>query len=51
LNLQLHMQSVSINNKILGSNPAHDEVYSIHHNAIKFVCNLRQIGFFSQYFY
>ena len=37
LNLQLHMQSVSIITKDLSSNDAHAEVYSLQHYVIKFV--------------
>jgi len=33
-------------NKAVRSNPAHDEVYSIQHYAIKFVSDLRQVGGF-----
>jgi hypothetical protein len=32
--------------KVGSSNPANDEVYSIQHYVIKFVSNLRQIGYF-----
>ena len=31
LDLQLHMQSVPITINVASSNPAHGEVYSIHH--------------------
>jgi hypothetical protein len=31
----------------VSSNPAHGAVYSIQHNVIKFVCDLRQVGGFS----
>jgi hypothetical protein len=37
LDLQLPGQSVSIINKVVGSNPVHGEVYSIQHYVIKFV--------------
>jgi len=40
--LQLPTQSVSITTKVLGSNPAHGEVYSIQLYVIKFVSDLRQ---------
>jgi len=38
------MQSVSITAKPVNSNPAHGEVYLIHHYVIKFVSDLRQVG-------
>ena len=45
--LQLPVQSVPITTKALSLNPAHGEVYSIQHYAIKFVTDLRQVsGFF-----
>jgi hypothetical protein len=31
---------------IMSSNPAHDEVYSIQHYALKFISDLRQVGGF-----
>jgi hypothetical protein len=34
---------VSIITKVVSSNPIHGEVYSIQHNVIKFVSNLRQV--------
>ena len=37
LDLQLLMQSVPITTKVMSSNPAHGEVYSIKHYVIKFV--------------
>jgi hypothetical protein len=40
------MQSVPITTKVVGSNPAHVEVYSIQHYVIKFVSDLRQAGGF-----
>ena len=40
------MQSVSITTKVVNSNPAHGEVYSIQHYVIKFVCDLRKDGGF-----
>ena len=40
------MQSVSITTKVVNSNPAHGEVYSIQHYVIKFVCDLRNDGGF-----
>jgi len=30
--------------KVMSSNPAHGEVYSIQHYVIKFVSDLRQVG-------
>ena len=46
--LQVHMQSVPIT-KIVIWNHAHDEVYSIQHNVIKLVGDLRQVSGFSGY--
>ena len=40
------MQSVTITTNVVSSNPAHGEVYSLQHYAIKFVSDLRQIGAF-----
>jgi hypothetical protein len=40
LNLQLPVQSVPITTKVVSSNPAHGEVYSIQHYMIKFVSDL-----------
>ena len=42
----LPMQSVPITTKVVNSNPAHGEVYSIQHYAIKFVSDLRQVSGF-----
>ena len=44
----MSMQSVLITTNVVGSNPAHGEVYSIQHYmyVIKFVSDLRQIGDF-----
>jgi hypothetical protein len=42
----LPMQSMPITTNVKSLNPAHDEVYSIQHNVIKFVSNLRQVGSF-----
>ena len=44
--LQLPMQSVPINTKVVSSNPVHSEVYSIQQSLIKFVNYLRQVGGF-----
>ena len=38
------MQPVSIITKVVSSNPAHGEVYSIQHYVIKFVSDPRQVG-------
>jgi hypothetical protein len=46
LDLQLPMQSVPITTKVVSSNPAHGEVYSIQHYVIKFVSDLWQVGGF-----
>ena len=35
-----------ITTEIVSSNPVHGEVYSIQHNVIKFVNDLRQVGGF-----
>jgi hypothetical protein len=40
------VQSVPITTNIVRSNPIHGEVYSIQHNVIKFVSDLRQVGGF-----
>jgi hypothetical protein len=32
--------------EVVSSNPAHGDVYSIQHNVIKFVSDLRQLGVF-----
>ena len=40
VDLQLPMQSVPITTKVVRSNPAHDEVYSIKRYVIKFVSDL-----------
>ena len=39
-------QSVSLTTKVVSSNPADGEVYSIQHYMIKFVSDLRQVGVF-----
>jgi hypothetical protein len=48
LDLQLHVpgQSVPITSKIVSSNAAHDEVYSMQQYVIKFVSDLWQFGGF-----
>ena len=42
----ISLQAVPITTTIMGSNPAHGEVYSIQHYMIKFVSDLRQVGGF-----
>jgi len=39
-----YMQSVPITTKVVRSNLAHAEVYSIQHYVIKFVSDLRKVG-------
>jgi hypothetical protein len=46
LDLQLLMQSVPISTKVMSSNPAHGEVYSIQHYVINFVNDLQQVSGF-----
>jgi hypothetical protein len=48
LDLQLHMQSLSITTNVVSSNHIHGEVYSIQHYVIKFVSDWRQVGGFLQ---
>ena len=50
MDLQLPIHSVPITIKVVSSNPAHGEVYSIHHYVIKFVGDLRQVSSFLQVF-
>ena len=45
--IQLHMQSVPITTKVVSSNSAHGEVYSIQHWVIRFVSDLRLGRWFS----
>jgi hypothetical protein len=40
------VQSVPITTKVVSSNPAPGEVYSIQHYVIKFASDLRQVGGF-----
>jgi hypothetical protein len=40
------MQSVPISTKVVRSNPAYAEAYSIQHDVIKFVSDLRQVDGF-----
>jgi hypothetical protein len=42
LDLQLLIQSVPINTKVVSSNPVHGEVYLIQHYVIKFDSDLHQ---------
>jgi len=44
LDLQLHVQLVTVTTKVVSSNPVHDEVSSIQHYVIKFVSDLRQVA-------
>ena len=46
LDLQLHVQLVSITTKVVSSNLAQDEVHSIQYYVIKFVSDLQQVGGF-----
>ena len=46
LDLQIPVQSVPITTKIVSSNPAHGEMYSMQHYVIKFVGDLRQVDGF-----
>ena len=48
LDLQLSVQAVPINTKVVSSNPVHSEVCSIQHYMIKFVSDLRQVSGFLQ---
>ena len=41
------MQSVPITTKVVSSNPGRGEVFSIQHYVIKFVSDIRQVGWFS----
>jgi hypothetical protein len=41
LDLQLPVQLVHITTKVVSSNPAHGDVFSIQHYVIKFVSDLR----------
>jgi hypothetical protein len=46
LDLQLLVQSLSINTKVVSSNLGYGEVYSIKHYMIKLVSDLRQVAGF-----
>jgi hypothetical protein len=42
----IFVQSVPITTKVVSSNPAHGELYSMSHYVIRFVSDLRQVGGF-----
>jgi hypothetical protein len=44
--LESHHKWVPITTKVVSLNPSHGEVYSMQHNVIKFVSDLRQVGGF-----
>jgi hypothetical protein len=44
LDLELHLPSVPITTKVVGSNPAHGKVYSIQHYLIQFASDARLVG-------
>jgi hypothetical protein len=44
VDLQIHVQSVSITANVVSSNPAHGEVCTVQYYVIKFVSDLRQVG-------
>ena len=46
MDLQLPVQTVAITTKIVNSRPARGEVYLMQHYVIKFVSDLRQVGYF-----
>ena len=46
MDLQLPVQSMLTTTKVVSTNPAHVEVYSIQHYLIKFVSDLQQVGGF-----
>jgi hypothetical protein len=48
LGLQRPVQSMLITSKVVSSNPAHSEVYSIQIYVIKFVTDLWQVGCYLQ---
>ena len=43
------LQSVPVTTKVVSSNSAHSEVYSIQHYVIKFVSDLRKVGGFLRF--
>ena len=50
LDLQLHVQSVSIRTNVVSSNPVHGKVYSMQHYVKEFVSDLQQVGGFRRIF-
>ena len=46
----VHKMNLPLTTKVVSSNPAHDEGYSIQYYVIKFVSDLRQIGGFLRLF-
>jgi len=46
VDLKLPMQSLPVTTNVVCSNHVHGEVYSIQHNVIKFVSDLRQVWWF-----
>jgi hypothetical protein len=46
MDLQLPVETVPITTKIVNSRPARGEVYLMQHYVIKFVSDLRQVGYF-----
>jgi hypothetical protein len=48
--LQVHVHSVPITTKVVCSNHAHGEIYSILHYVIKFISDLQQVGDFLRIF-
>ena len=44
-----YMRAVPITTKVVSSNPANGEVYSIQHYVIKFVSDLQQVGGFLRF--
>jgi hypothetical protein len=48
--LQVHVHSVPLTTKVVCSNHAHGEIYSILHYVIKFISDLQQVGDFFRIF-
>ena len=46
IEIQLPVQSIPVITKVVSTNSAHGEVYSIQHYVIKLVSDLRQVGGF-----
>jgi len=46
VDLQLPVQLVPITTKVVSSNPAHGDVYSVQHYVIKLVSDMWQVGGF-----